>query len=599
MRAGEKQAIEQASRLDARSGDPSRHGAPFPIEAPLPVELLRRPAAVLAVEIVARSAADEDAARARAHVVEPIIAAHRGRARERMHDGGVAIFPSAQDAVASAVAMRAQLKDADADAHPSIAARIGLHAAEHDDIDAGAAIAAQIAALAGPGEIHLSGPLRSLLDDDAAPACLDLGERDLPGAPAPLRIFQIAGDHAPREEAMELPDKPSIAVLPFINRGGDAADEPFCDGLTDDVIAELSRFSGFLVIQRASSFTYKGRAVDVAQVSRELGVRYVLQGGVRRSGDRVRVDAELIDAPGGRHVWSEQYDRRFADLFRMQEDITQAVVATAESQIVLAEGRRLAERPRPTMEVAELIRFGWGKCYDLKYDSYQIGKETARKIIRLDPSNSRGFQILSAAIVHEHYLGLMRHSPAELSQAAAWALHATQLDEHCEYSRWTLGACYMFDNEHERGIAALRHAIEINPNFSIAYATLGTVLGWAGKFEAAIVAHDMSLRMNPRDPARFFRHFGKALASHLLDRHEEAIRYAETCVQLRPDWHLGWAMLAVASLRAGRRRSAANYAERCRQLLGSPRLEDSHLPFADARYRDVIRRELKEAMEAV
>ena len=384
------------------------------------------------------------------------------------------------------------------------------------------------------------------------------------------------------------------AVLPFTNMGGDENDY-FCDGLTEDIITELSRFSGFLVIARNSTFTYKGRAVDVKHVGRELGVRYVLEGSVRRDADRVRINAQLIDAVRGHHVWAERYDRRFTDIFRVQDEITQAVVASTESQIVLAEGQRVVNRPRPSLEVADLIRLGWGKCYELKYDSYQTAKDIARQIIRLDPRNPRGFQILAASIVHEHYLGLLRHPPSMLQQALSYAQHAVQLDENCEYSRWTLGACYMFDNQHERGIAALRHAIELNPNFAIAYATLGTVLVWAGRFEASIVAHDMSLRMNPRDPASFFRYFGKALACHLLGRSEDAVRHGEKCVEMRPDWFLGWAILAVASLRAGRRHSAANYAERCRQLAGTLNFEDTHMPFADPGYRATILQDLQRA----
>jgi len=572
----------------------------------------RRAAAILAADIAGYSRlmeADELGTHRRieflrSETIEPALAAHRGRLVKSAGDSFLAEFGDALDAVECAIA----IQRATAASNQSLADdqwlewRLGLHfgevIADRGDIFGGDVnIAARIEALAEPGEVYLSGRMREEVRSRISLVCLDLGERWLKNIQEPVRIYQVVAPGERRENAVDdLPEKPSIAVLPFTDMGGGDNDS-FCDGLTEDVITELSRFSGFLVIARNSTFAYKGRAVDVKHVGRELGVRYVLEGSVRRAGDRVRINAQLIDATLGHHVWAERYDRRITDIFLVQDDITQAVVASTESQITLAEGQRLANRPRPSLEVADLIRLGWGKCYELKYDSYQTAKDIARQIIRLDPKNPRGFQILAAAIVHEHYLGLLRHPPSMIQQALAYAQHAAQIDENCEYSRWTLGACYMFDGQHERGVAALRHAIEINPNFAIAYATLGTVLGWAGRFEAAIVAHDMALRMNPRDPASFFRYFGKALACHLLDRADDAVRHAERCVEMRPDWHLGWAMLAVASLRAGRRHSAANYAERCRQIAGTLDFDATQMPFADPGYRATILNDLRRAAE--
>lgn len=578
----------------------------------LAIEPSRRTAAILAADIAGYSRlmeADElgthrRIATLRAQVIEPALAKMRGRLVKAAGDGFLAEFADAVDAVEYAVSIQDQTTASNRSLPDDqwIEWRLGLHygdvIADRGDIFGGDVnIASRIEGVAEPGEIYMSGRMREEIRTRLSLTCLDLGERWLKNIQEPVRIFQIVTSREKREdEPTDLPEKPSIAVLPFTNMGGDD-NENFCDGLTEDIITELSRFSGFLVIARNSTFIYKGRAVDVKHVGRELGVRYVLEGSVRRSGDRIRINAQLIDAMRGHHVWAERYDRRFTDIFVVQDEITQAVVASTESQIVLAEGQRLVNRPRPSLEVADLIRLGWGKCYELKYDSYQTSKDIARQIIKLDPKNARGFQILAAAIVHEHYLGLLLHPPSMLQQALAYAQHAVQLDENCEYSRWTLGAAYMFDNQHERGIAALRHAIELNPNFAIAYATLGTVLGWAGRFEAAIVAHDMSLRMNPRDPAGFFRFFGKALCCHLLGRSDDAVRHAEKCVEMRPDWHLGWAVLAVASLRAGRRHSAANYAERCRQLAGSLEFGPTQMPFADPGYRATILDDLQRAAE--
>jgi adenylate cyclase len=328
----------------------------------------RRLAAILAADVAGYSrliGADEEGTlnrlrSIRADVIDPAIAAHRGRLVKTTGDGFLVEFGSVVDALRCAVEVQREINGRDTDAPPDrrIELRIGIHqgdiVVEDGDIFGdGVIVAARLEALAEPGGICVS----ARVQEDAAGrldlAFADLGEQNLKNIARPIRAYRVGPHKAatpPDQARLPLPDKPSIAVLPFQNIGGDPEQEVFADGMVEDITTALSKLRWFFVIARNSSFAYKGRTVDVKQVGRELGVRYVLEGSVRKSGNRLRITAQLVEAVTGNHVWAERYDRDLADIFTVQDEITERVVAAIEPELYAAEiSAASASRQRASM----------------------------------------------------------------------------------------------------------------------------------------------------------------------------------------------------------------------------------------------------------
>jgi adenylate cyclase len=331
--------------------------------------LERRLAAILAADVVGYTAlmgADESGTLRRLtglrrEFLEPLIGEHHGRIVKLMGDGLLVEFASVVDAVACALAWQDGVAERGSatDESKRLQFRIGINLGdvivEDGDIHGdGVNIAARLEGLAEPGEICLSDDAFRQVRGKIEAEFEDLGEQDLKNVAEPLRVYRIAGDGsgaarvAPEREPRALPDKPSIAVLPFANMSSDPEQDYFSDGITEDIITELSRFASLFVIARNSSFAYKGQAVDVRRVAEELGVRYVLEGSIRRAGHRVRITAQLIDRETGKHVWAERYDRDMADLFAVQDEVTQAIAATIEGRMAASGAQRSRRKPTET-----------------------------------------------------------------------------------------------------------------------------------------------------------------------------------------------------------------------------------------------------------
>ena len=353
----------------------------------------RRLAAIMATDVVGYSRlirADEEGTLAalkalRADLIDPKIAEHHGRIVKLMGDGMLVEFASVVDAVHAAVETQQAVTDHNSDvpADKRIELRIGVNLGDvvidGDDIQGdGVNVAARLEAMAEPGGIWVSGMVYEGVRDRMDVPFEDLGEREVKNIERPVRVWRWrAGDGAApakpfaATEPLPLPDKPSIAVLPFDNMSGDAEQEYFADGIAEDIITALSRVEWFFVTARNSSFTYKGRAVDVQQVGRDLGVRYILEGSVRRSGQRLRITAQLIDAISGKHVWAERYDRELSDIFDVQDEITRNVVATTQTQIQLTEGSLFEELEKLSLPVWVLVNRSWKLMYELNDQSLQ------------------------------------------------------------------------------------------------------------------------------------------------------------------------------------------------------------------------------------
>jgi adenylate cyclase len=527
----------------------------------------RRLAAILAADVVGYSrlmGIDEEGTLKllkahRRELIDPKIAEHHGRIVKTTGDGILIEFASVVDAVRCAVEVQQRMgeRNADVPGDHRIEFRVGINLGDiiidGDDIHGdGVNIAARLEGLAEPGTVYISGTAYEQVRDKLHYAFEDRGEQSLKNIARPLRVYRVAIQHGERSKAthpaLTLSDKPSIAVLPFINMSGDPEQEYFADGLTEDIITELSRIRSLSVIARNSAFVYKGRAVDVKQVGRDLGVRYVLGGSVRRAGHRLRITAQLVESETGNHVWAEKYDRELADIFDVQDEITRSVVASTQSQVVISEGKFAERNERPDFRVWDLAKRGWRKIYELKRRSFEEAEGIAREVIHLDPSFPKGHQLLAAVSYHYVLMGFADDPKATLREALGAAQEAIRLDEGDEYSPWLLGGilghCL---GQYDMAIAAYRRTLDINPNFSLAYGSLGSVLALAGRLEESISNSELCIRLNPAEPGVFFRFSALALAYFLKGDYTAARDWAQKSVSRKREWWVAHVLLAASN----------------------------------------------------
>lgn len=560
----------------------------------------RRLAAILAADVVGYSRlirADEDGTISRLRslrneVIDPRIARNGGRIVKLMGDGILIEFASAVDAVHAAVdvqqAMAGRNRDLPEDRR--IAFRVGINLGDvvidGDDIHGdGVNMAARLEALSEPGGICISANVHDQVRDRTGFTFEDLGERRVKEHDGPIRSWRWVAEGkgaipVSEPDQLLLPDKPSIAVLAFDNMSGDPEQEFFADGIAEDIITALSRIKAFFVTARNSSFTYKGRPVDVQQVGRELGVRYVLEGSVRRAGNRVRITAQLIDATDGRHIWAEKYDGSLDDIFDVQDEITRNVVACTHLRIRDAEAtlfEGIEERSLPV----------WGLICRAHSEMMGMGSEALTKAIRLcekaialDPDSGRAHELMAFGLWHQAWLGYADDERAILDRARRMAERAIQLDNRDEGAHWVLAMCHLMDGAHDRAIAAMERSIEINPNFSRGYGSLGTILNFAGDPQRAIENNLLALRSNPIDPGNYFRYCGLAISYLLLGRLEEGLDWAYKTLHLKSDWYIAHAVLVAFLVHLDRMDDARAAMRDFRRNCPTATLEDlKRLPF--------------------
>lgn len=412
------------------------------------------------------------------------------------------------------------------------------------------------------------------------------------------KYFQTKGQIADQvgAERNALPDKPSIAVLAFENMSGDPEHEYFSDGITDDIITALSRSPWLFIIARNTTFTYKGARVAVKRVAEELGVRYVLEGSVRRSGDRIRVTAQLIDGLTGGHVWSERYDGKLEDVFDLQDEITRNVVASVLTRVHLTAGAPTEHRSRPDLTVWELTMRAWHLLYDFTPKSYDKAKVLLDLALKHDPESPEANLVLSLIYHHIAIMGFAGDQLSNMKRAYELGRRATRLDDQNEYAQWALGISCFGLLKHDESIAALERAVELNPNCSVAYGSLGTALGLVGRVDEAIVNQQIAIRSNPRDPSIFFRFSGMALAHYLAGRYEDAIAWANKAVHIMPQWYFGHFLLVASQMRTGRQDLAEMAVSACLQNLPLSTIADfDRMPIKDIAVLESFRGYLRDA----
>jgi len=391
----------------------------------------RRLAAILAADVVGYSRlmqVDEvgtlTALKARrTEILQPLVSKHRGRIVKLMGDGVLVEFASAVNAVECAVQLQDAIDAANNDVPEDqrIVLRVGINLGDvmvegQDLYGDGVNVAARLEALAEPGSVFVSQTVFSHVKGKTKLDFEDLGEQNLKNMAQQVKVYRVSGTVAPGLQATVvksvMPSKPSIAVLPFVNMSGDPEQEFFADGLTEDIITALSRISGFLVIARTSTFTYKGKPTDVKRVAKELGVRYVMEGSVRRAGDRLRVTAQLIDAETGHHIWVERYDRSIAELFEIQDDITRSVAASTQTQVALAEALAAESRPSTDFKAIDMVAKARARAYDQTPEAMAEASNLVEEAIRVDPTLPGAHIVRAAVFMHRMWFGEIPYDAA-------------------------------------------------------------------------------------------------------------------------------------------------------------------------------------------
>ena len=500
-----------------------------------------RLAAILAADIVGYSrlvAADEagtlDAMRTlRAELWDPVTEAHGGRLVGTAGDSRLVEFSSTVAAVECAVAIQRAMVDRNADVPEDrrIRLRIGVNlgdvVVDGDDIlGDGVNVAARLEAEAAPEGICVSDDVMRQVRGRLDLAFTDGGERELKNIPHPVRVWHWTPETAAgaaTEAPLALPDKPSIAVLPFDNMSGDPEQEYFADGITEDIITALSKFRWLFVIARNSTFTYKGHAVSIADVARELGVRYVVEGSVRKAGARVRVTAQLIEAASGNHVWAERYDRDLTDIFELQDEITETITGAIEQEIGSVE-RTLAAHKRPeNLEAWDLLQRGLHDLWQMDGENLEASVGFLRQSIARDPSFAEAHGHLAFARLHQVFLGFEDDADGAIADAKAHTHEAIKYDDRNSLGHEMLSRILGFEQRYDEAVMAAARAVEINPNSASANFALASICMYTERSAEALEPIDRTIRLSPKDPRRFIHLSAKGVMLGELGRLDEAL----------------------------------------------------------------------------
>jgi len=478
------------------------------------------------------------------NLMSGLIQQYSGRVVDNPGDNLLAEFGSAVDAVECAVQIQKKLKRENARfvEDNRLEFRIGINIGDvvHDGdriYGSGVNVAARIEGIADAGGICISRNTYDQVKDKLDHGFEYMGEHEVKNIKELVRVYKVlmkSGTHKVFEqEQIDLLEKPSIAVLPFNNMSGDPEQEYFSDGITEDITTALSRSSMLFVISRNSSFTYKGSAVDVRKVSRELGVKFILEGSVRKAGNHIRVTAQLIDGTAGKHIWAEKYDGELQDIFDLQDTITQQVAATIEPQIFLHAGENSIKVDRKDIATWEVIARGWKLLNENKKEAFISAEKLLRKAVASTPNSCDINWLIAAVIIMQVAFRYSSNSAADAKKALIFARRAVSLDSNNEYAHIYLGLAQYFLDKRDFAISEFRRAIEINPNNSWAYGGLGTALCTKDPDES-IECTKKVIRINPRDPFNYILYSNLAWAYFLKGTYSETIHWVKKSIQMNP-----------------------------------------------------------------
>ena len=579
--------------------------------------LQRRLAAILSADVVGYSRLmgfDEAGTLARLNalrrgLIDPAIAAHSGRIVKLMGDGALVEFASAVDAVTCAIEIQRQLRERDASGTQAdpIKFRIGINVGDiiidgDDILGDGVNIAARIEGIAEPGGLSISEDAWRQVQGKVAANFVDAGEQNLKNIARPVRVYRL--DLAPKAVAAPqgplpppgLPDKPSIAVLAFNNMSGDPEQEYFSDGICEDIITDLSKLSELHVIARNSSFTYKGKPVDVKQVGRELGVRYVLEGSVRKAGNRVRVTGQLIDAASGAHIWADRFDRDLTDIFAVQDELTQEIISALKIRLSAPEKTRIAGGGTRNVDAHDFFLRGRELLIGNKRDREMFAQANVylRRAIALDPNYAGPYAALGWAYIMDYQNRWSDSPQTALDEAERLIDEAIAKDDNDPFVHYVASILGLWRKDYQRWGHEADRALSLNPNYGNALLARGLVHVYSGEPLKGISYIERAMRLDPAQQQ--YRHF-LGTAYLLAGNFETAAAILKERVAITPTTDLSRALLASALGHLGRAEEARQVWRELKEI--NPRYSHSdhfgRLPFKEPAEADKFTEGLRKA----
>src|SRR5210317_627484 len=518
-----------------------------------------------------------------AEIIEPTVKEHNGRIFKQLGDGFLVEFSSAVDSVECAIAWQKQIEEKNFPLQFRIGINLGDVIAKDDDVYGdGVNIAARVEKLSNPGGICITQDIFNQIKKKLDIGFEYLGEQQVKNISEPIRVYKLlvkpedAGKligekktlfikrpwlvfaglalivltvgavtlwntiRQPEIEAAQiekmayaLPEKPSIAVLPFVNLSDDPKQEYFSDGLTDEIITALSKVPKIFVIARDSVFSLKGEPIKFNKVAEELGVRYVLHGSVRKEGNKVRISTQLVDALSGHHVWADRYDRDIEEIFTVQDDLTKNIITAL--QVKLTEGEKGREASKGTTNLEAYLKYlqSMDTIRRFNIESNALGMQLAQEAIDLDPEYAMPYRVLSIGHQMDVWLGTSKNRDQSTAKAMELMKKAIELDPNYAEAHGHLGFIYWMQGDYDKAIEKAEEAIRINPNSAYAHHVLGQILRFAGRYEDAIPEYKKALRLNPFPPTNYL--FGMGLCYFWTGQVEKGIEWCEKAVQQDPD----------------------------------------------------------------
>jgi adenylate cyclase len=565
----------------------------------------RRLAAILAADVVGYSrlmGVDEadTLAQLKSHrreLLDPKISEHQGRIVKTTGDGMLVEFASVVDALRCVVEAQRGMRERNA-AVPKekrIEFRFGLNVGDiiidgEDIYGDGVNIAARLEGLAEPGGICVSGRVYEDARGKLDITFDDWGEQQLKNIAWPVRVYRVRLGSEPESArpALALPDKPSIAVLAFDNLSGDPEQEYFADGMVEEIITALSRLRWLFVIARNSSFAYKGRAVDVKRIGRELGVRYILEGSVRKAGSRVRITGQLIDTSTGVHLWADRFEGAIENLFDLQDQVTASVVGAIAPKLEQAEIERAKRKPTSSLDAYDYYLRGMAAVHLWTREGNEEALLHFRRAIDLDPGFASAYGMAARCYAQRKGGGWMVDRVRDIAEAERMARRAVELGKEDALALATAGIALAYVvGDLDDAAAFIDQALKLNPNLAWAWAFGGFVKAWLGEPEAVIERVTHAMRLSPRDSQLFNMQSAMAHAHFLAGRYIEALSWSEAAVREHPNFVLVNVWVAVNAALAGRPEVAEKAVARLRQLQPQLRISDlmEMFPFRKPEHR--------------
>jgi TolB-like protein/class 3 adenylate cyclase/Flp pilus assembly protein TadD len=516
----------------------------------------------------------------RQELIEPGIAAHQGRIVKTSGDGMLVSFVSPVEAVRFAVEMQQAMigRNADLADKKRLQFRIGINLGdvivEDRDLYGDAVnIAARLEALAKPGGICVSRSVCDQVRDRVSLAFEDLGEQQVKNITRPLHVYRVCENASGQPVAepppaaasvLALPDNPSIAVLPFTNMSDDPEQEYFADGMVEEIITALSQIRWLFVIARNSTFTYKGRAVDVKQVGRDLGVRYVLEGSVRKARDRVRIGAQLIDTSTGAHIWSDRFEGPLDNIFELQDQVASSAAGVIEPSLRRSEIERANRKPTQSLDAYDLYLRATGQFHQHSREGARAAIDLLRQALALDPTYAP-----AAALIGECHVTLGRGSisQAEAEESVRLARQAIQWGKNDPEALWMAAiGLSVFADEHALAAGVIERSLALNPNSAHAWNAKGWVAYYQNQLSTAIEALKHAIRLSPLDPLGGYFSNGLTLATLAAGQYGEAVEWADRALHEFPDNVIALRSLAIACIQLGRTDEAGGFVRRLLEL---------------------------------